>query len=267
MIYRGIFIIIRLRGEPAAARRDRAITMDRRTVLIVDDDKLWLRSVGDFFKIFNYAVHTAPTCAEGIALARQHRPDCVLLDFHLPDAEGDFFCSRIRTDQDLKKTPIIIVSADGEQEYGSYLKYEADAFILKGGPLNRIRMMVESILRRVRWERGILEKGDLRLETGNLGVFRNSKLLTRLSLEQFRFLFILMEHSPSFVGENDALKFTFGTETIPEKFDALRGLANRLRAKLGRRLGRRIKNKSSSGWIYLQPAKDARRSARGLPSQ
>ena len=117
-------------------------------------------------------------------------------------------------------------------------------------------MMVESMLRRVSWERGIIEKGDLRLETENLLVFRNSKSFVRLSLEQFRFLFILIVRSPCFVSEDDILEFLSGAGITPDKLDALRGLAARLRAKLGPRLGRRIKNKSSSGWIYVQPPED-----------
>lgn len=234
------------------------IKIDRRMVLIVDDDEAWLRSLSNFFKFYNYDVRAALTCADGLDLAGRYRPDCVLLDFHLPDAEADFFCSRIRSDQELKKTPIIIVSVDGEQECSSCFKCEADGFVMKGGPLNTIRLMVESLLRRVRWERGIIEKGDMRLETENLTLFRNLKPFARLSLHQFRFLFILIEKSPCFVSENDLLAFVFGADTGQEKFDALRGLANRLRAKLGRQVGRRIKNRGSSGWIYLQPAKDKR---------
>lgn len=234
------------------------IEMNRSTVLIVDDDKAWLRSISKFFKFFNYDVRTALTCAEGIDAAREHRPNCVLLDFHLPDAEADYFCSRIRSDKNLKKTPIIIVSVDGGQECGAYLKCQADGFVMKGGPLNTIRMMVDSILRRVYWERGIIEKGDIRLETENLMVLRDSKPFARLSLEQFRFFFILIEKSPCFVSENDILEFVFSADISPEKFEALRGLANRLRAKLGRRIGRRIKNKSLSGWIYVQPPEDKR---------
>lgn len=236
--------------------------MSGHSILIVDDDQNWLRPTIAFFKIFDYDVRSAFTCGEGLALARQHRPDCILLDFHLTDNDADHFCAQLRSDPDLKKTPVIIVSADAEQECDSYLNCEADGFVLKGTPMNRVRMMIESILRRVQWERGILEKGDLRLETENLAVFRDSRPLTRLSLEQFRFLFILLDRTPSFVSESEVLKFVAGSDTVPEKFDALRGLASRLREKLGPRLGRRIKNKNSSGWIYLQPQADNRRGAR-----
>lgn len=227
--------------------------------MMVDDDKFWLRPLSGFFKVFGYTTLTASTCEEGFRLAKLNKPACVLLDFHLPDADADVFCSRVRADPDLKRTPIIIVSADAEQECGSHLNCEADGFVLKGGQLNTIRLMVESLLRRVEWERGILEKGDLRLETEKLRVSNGPGPGTTLSREQFRFLFILMERSPAFVPEDDALKFVFGTGTPPEKFDALRGLAARLRAKLGPRIGKRIKSKTSQGWIYLQPGGTGRR--------
>lgn len=228
----------------------------------MDDDPAWLRSISRFFESFRYDVLTASTCAEGLAVAGRHKPACVLLDFHLPDGEADSFCSRIRSDQGLKRTPVIIVSVDGGKECSSYLKCEADGFVLKGGPLGTIRLMVESLLRRVRWERGIIEKGDLRLVTETLMVYMRAKPFARISLEQFRFLYMLVERSPCFVSEDDLLEFVFRAGTTQEKYDALRGLASRLRVKLGRRLGRRIKSKSSSGWIYVQSVKDKRRLVR-----
>lgn len=227
--------------------------MTKRSVLIVDDDRAWLRVISAFFRTCGYDVLTALTCAEGLSVAGKYRPGCVLLDFHLPDAEAGHFCSRIRGDHQLKKTPIIIVSADGEQESCSYLEHQADGFVLKGGPLARIRLMVESLLRRIQWERGVIEKGDLRLEAESFTVFRNGSRLARLSVEQFRFLFILVDRSPGFVSEEDILKFIFSTDRAPEKYEALRGVANRLRSRLGARLGRRIKGSSLGGWTYLQP--------------
>lgn len=231
--------------------------MNVRKVLIVDDDRVWLRVLGDFFRAVGYEVATAVNCAEGLALAARHRPCCVLLDFHLPDADAAAFCARIRADQDLGRTPIIVVSADAGEELNSYAEHKADGFVLKGGRLEKIRLMLESLLRRIDWERGVLEKGDLRLDAESLSVFRDAKPVVRLSPEQFRFLFILVERSPAFVSEEEILKFIFRSDTAPEKYEALRGVASRLRGKLGKRLGRRIKSSALSGWVYLDPSSDA----------
>jgi CheY-like chemotaxis protein len=48
----------------------------------------------------------------GLALAREHRPDLILADLHLPDMSGEDVLREIQTDPELKETPVIIVSAD-----------------------------------------------------------------------------------------------------------------------------------------------------------
>ena len=59
-------------------------------ILIIDDDAdirliagLFLRNTG------NYEIHEAETAAEGLEQVRHQRPDLVILDFMLPDAQGD----------------------------------------------------------------------------------------------------------------------------------------------------------------------------------
>ena len=48
----------------------------------------------------------------GVDMARQHRPDVILLDLHLPDINGDEVLRRLRADENLKNVPVIIISAD-----------------------------------------------------------------------------------------------------------------------------------------------------------
>jgi PAS domain S-box-containing protein len=48
----------------------------------------------------------------GLDLARQHRPDLVLLDVHLPDMKGDEVLRQLRADPQLRGTPVIVLSAD-----------------------------------------------------------------------------------------------------------------------------------------------------------
>jgi signal transduction histidine kinase/ActR/RegA family two-component response regulator len=48
----------------------------------------------------------------GLELARQHRPDLILLDLHLPDIPGHEVLHRLRADPVTRDTPIVVVSAD-----------------------------------------------------------------------------------------------------------------------------------------------------------
>ncbi len=48
----------------------------------------------------------------GLELAREHRPDLVLLDLHLPDMSGSEVLERMRHDPNLAEVPVVVVSAD-----------------------------------------------------------------------------------------------------------------------------------------------------------
>ncbi len=52
----------------------------------------------------------------GLELARQHRPDLVLLDLHLPDLSGDEMLYRVKAMPELADTKVVVVSADATPE-------------------------------------------------------------------------------------------------------------------------------------------------------
>lgn len=226
--------------------------MHKTTLLIIDDDLAWLRSTASYFTASGFNVLTAATCAAGIGLAEAVRLDCVLLDFHLTLGDRGAVCSYLRSNLALTKTPIIMVSSDRLKELASYNEHKADGFILKDAPAAKIRAVIESVLRRINWERGICETGDLRLERETLQVFRGARPAARLSLEQFHLLSLLIEKSPEYVNEEDIAKDVIGSVS-EGKTDAVRALLHRLRLKLGTQLGKRIKSKRNHGWTYVQP--------------
>ena len=55
---------------------------------------------------------TAMQARLGIELAREHRPDVILLDLHLPDAPGRDVLARLKGHPDTRRIPVIILSAD-----------------------------------------------------------------------------------------------------------------------------------------------------------
>ncbi len=55
---------------------------------------------------------TASRGKEGLALAREHHPDLILLDLHLPDTSGELVLHDLRADEATRDTPVVMVSAD-----------------------------------------------------------------------------------------------------------------------------------------------------------
>jgi len=83
------------------------------TVLYVEDNPSNLRLV-ERVLAERPAVRLIPSMQGrlGLALAREHRPDLILVDLHLPDISGEEVLRELQADPDLKDTPVIIVSAD-----------------------------------------------------------------------------------------------------------------------------------------------------------
>jgi PAS domain S-box-containing protein len=83
------------------------------TVLYVEDNLSNLRLVERTLAL-RPAVKLIPAMQGrlGLALARQHRPDLILLDLHLPDISGEQVLGEVQGDPALGQTPVIILSAD-----------------------------------------------------------------------------------------------------------------------------------------------------------
>jgi len=56
----------------------------------------------------------AETGALGLQLAREHHPDLILLDLHLPDTHGDEVFAQLRSDPDTAQIPVIMLTADAQ---------------------------------------------------------------------------------------------------------------------------------------------------------
>jgi len=68
----------------------------------------------------------------GLELAREHHPDLVLLDIHLPDMDGHEVLARLKQDDDTRAIPVVILSADAtEKQTAKLLQAGAAAYLTK----------------------------------------------------------------------------------------------------------------------------------------
>ncbi|MCB9779744.1 MAG: response regulator [Alphaproteobacteria bacterium] len=117
-------------------------------VLIVEDHadmRAWLAAVlGEGFRVL-----TARDGAEGLAMARDHRPRVVVTDLMMPVMDGMALLRALRTDPALGGTPVVIVSAKtGQQERVAGLEL-ADAWLAKPFHAPELRAHVARLARRV----------------------------------------------------------------------------------------------------------------------
>src|SRR5205823_11353620 len=84
---------------------------DAKTVLIVEDNELNLKLLNDILDYHGYAVFTTRLGEPALELARQHRPDLILLDIQLPDISGMEAARRLKGDEQTRRIPIIAVTA------------------------------------------------------------------------------------------------------------------------------------------------------------
>lgn len=222
------------------------------TLLLVDDDGPWLKTTAGFFESLKFEVHTACTSADAVSRAQELRPDYILLDFHLGSDNAEALCRYIRSSEKLKKTNLLIVSGDETIRSRAYRECQADHFILKSSP-GHILDVLNSLKRRIYWEKGIEECGDLAVQREGFLVYQNSKPVLRLTEDRFSLFFILVSRSPAFLSAEEIASRMYGDDYDPKKLESVKVLLCRLKSDLGP-LEARIHNNRGEGWAYIPPA-------------
>jgi DNA-binding response OmpR family regulator len=83
----------------------------------------------------------------GVELAREHRPEVILLDLHLPDIPGAEVLRRLRADARTADLPIVIVSADATPSSVERLRVMgADAYLTKPIDVDEFLRVVDRLV-------------------------------------------------------------------------------------------------------------------------
>ena len=89
--------------------------MNSARVLIIEDEPHIVLSLEYLLERGGYETATATDGERGLAMVRELRPDVVLLDLMLPRLNGYQVCQAIRSDPELARIPVIILSAKGQE--------------------------------------------------------------------------------------------------------------------------------------------------------
>jgi two-component system, OmpR family, KDP operon response regulator KdpE len=124
------------------------VTIERDTVLIIDDEPEIRRAVGDALSANGARVYTAGNATEGLTVARSEDPDLVILDLGLPDRAGIDVCRELRR---WSSAPIVVLSArHAEDEKVALFTAGADDYISKPFAFGEFIARVHAQLRRSR---------------------------------------------------------------------------------------------------------------------
>jgi CheY-like chemotaxis protein len=112
-------------------------------VLVVDDDAEFARTVCDVARERGFKTLVALRGDAGLALAREYRPDAIVLDLRLPGLDGSALLDRLKHDPATRHIPVHIVSgADGRQQS---LRAGAVAYLQKPVTRDSLREAFSSI--------------------------------------------------------------------------------------------------------------------------
>jgi two-component system KDP operon response regulator KdpE len=177
------------------------------TLLVVDDEPEFLRTLATGLRGAGYEVETAATVEAALTSATGGRFDALVLDLVLPDGSGKDVCVGVRRSSDV---PIVVVSAVGEErEKVEALDAGADDYVVKPFPLGELLARLRAVLRRAAPTEPILHLGPLEIDREGRAVRRNGELV-HLTPHEFDLLRVLGENEGKLVTHARILREVWG---------------------------------------------------------
>ncbi len=162
-------------------------------ILVIDDEPEVISLVQRGLLYAGYTVDTAIDAESGLALARDHPPDVVVLDRMLPDLDGLEVCRRLRAaSPDL---PVLMLTAkDAIPDRVAGLEAGADDYVVKPFAFDELLARVKALLRRARAQpQAILQFSDLTLDTATREAKRGQRKI-HLTPKEYELLELFMQH-------------------------------------------------------------------------
>ena len=123
--------------------------MSKEKILVIEDEEDILALVHYNLVKAGFSVETATSGEEGLQKAKLVRPDLIVLDLMLPSINGLEVCKKVRSDNDLSGTGIIMMTAKGEEEdVIKGLEHGADDYVTKPFSPQVLIARLNAVLRR-----------------------------------------------------------------------------------------------------------------------
>ena len=178
-------------------------------ILVIDDDPAVTGLLRRGLTYEGYAVMTAASGEDGLALARNNPPDLVVLDRMMPGLDGMAVLARLRAAD--PQLPVLFLTArDASADEVEGLRAGADDYIVKPFTFDILLARIQVLLRRQERERPtLLRFADLMLDPGEHRVSRGARTVTLTHLE-FTLLQEFLRHPRQVLAKEQLLERVWG---------------------------------------------------------
>jgi two-component system, OmpR family, phosphate regulon response regulator PhoB len=189
------------------------------TILIVEDEADLRELVRYNLEAEGFRVSTAESGDEAVERIRDGVPDLILLDWMLPGLSGIELCRRWRAREETVRTPIIMITARGEEEERVRgLATGADDYVVKPFSMPELVARIQALLRRASPQlvTNVLKAGDLELDRQSHRVRRSGRDL-HLGPTEYRLLEYLMRHPGRVYSREQLLDGVWGNDVYVDE--------------------------------------------------
>lgn len=187
--------------------------MAKKTILVVDDETDLLDLIEYNLKKEGFQVLKAENGEQGIAVAKENKPDLVLLDIMMPKMDGLEAVEIMRKDDDLKRIPIIFLTARSDEKTEvEGLNKGGDDYITKPISTTKLISRIKAVMRRFDETQESVNKldvHDLEIDKDRYIVLRGEKEF-QLPRKEFELLFFLASRKGKVLDRQTLLNKVWG---------------------------------------------------------
>jgi DNA-binding response OmpR family regulator len=187
-----------------------------RTILLVEDDPALALGLRDTLEFEGFRVLHAERGADGLQLAEQQKPDCIILDLMLPDMNGYQICEHLRNAD--AAVPIIMLTARGQEaDKIRGLDAGADDYVTKPFSVGELIARLRALFRR--GARGVSPAqrfmiGDVTIDVTAHTLARGQDT-TQITFYEVELLKLLHDRAGQPVSRDEILDKVWGTKSNP----------------------------------------------------
>lgn len=191
--------------------------MDKKKILVVDDEADILEIVQYNLEKGDFAVNTASNGIEAIEIAAEWNPDLILLDVMMPEMDGMETCMRMRSNAELENTVIAFLTARGE-DYSQIAGFEsgADDYITKPIKPRVLLSRIKALLRRgtmTKTSNQVFKGKTITIDRDRYVVIQNGNEMS-LPKKEFELLSLLVSQPGKVFSRSTILSQVWGSQVV-----------------------------------------------------